>query len=86
MLTVTVFPAGGALASKSVAILKPLLQQFLVRGPFVQALSGALVDVVAWRSTTTGAAFFGIAPARAIDPSDSQQATLGINILDDRSM
>ncbi len=50
--TVTVFPAGGNLASKSVAILKPLLQHALVKGPLVHAASGAReVVVVACRWT-----------------------------------
>lgn len=45
--TVTVLPAGGNLASKSVAILKPLLQHALVKGPLVHAASGAREVVVA---------------------------------------
>ena len=47
----TVFPVVGHLASKSVAALKPLVQQARVKGPWVQAESGTLVDVgvdVAW--------------------------------------
>lgn len=46
ILTVTVFPAGGIFASKSVAMLKPELQQALVRGPFVQAESATRDEVV----------------------------------------
>jgi hypothetical protein len=38
-LYVTVFPAGGDFASKSVEILKPFAQQLLVKGPFVHAPS-----------------------------------------------
>jgi hypothetical protein len=53
LLTVLATPAGGALASKSVAMLNPLLQQFLVKGPFVQAESGTWVEVAClW--TTAG--------------------------------
>jgi hypothetical protein len=59
-LTVTVVPSGGALASKSVAILYPLLQQLRVRGPFVHAPSCLSVREA------------GMALANASEPADSQ--------------
>jgi hypothetical protein len=71
---VTVLPAGGDLASKSVEILKPSCQQLRVFGEFVQAPSGA-EEVAARSSTATGVAFkgsLGMVPAKASEPSGSQ--------------
>jgi len=53
MLTVLVIPAGGALASKSVAILKPTFQQLRVSGPLVQTESRSSIEVAS-RSTWVG--------------------------------
>jgi len=44
ILTVTVFPVVGCLASKSVAMLNPGDQQLRVKGPLVQAESATLVE------------------------------------------
>lgn len=41
----TVLPVVGNLVSKSVAILKPLLQQLRVSGPLVHAASATLVEL-----------------------------------------
>lgn len=73
--TLTSFPAGGDLASKSVAMLNPLLQQLLVKGPFVHAGSGTAEVVVACLSAMTGEASRGMMAAKAAEPRDSQQAT-----------
>lgn len=73
-------PAGGDFASKSVAILKPLLQQFLVNGPLVQAESGTLV-VVACLSTKAGVPSCGIALAEQSETSASQLAALKKSIM-----
>jgi hypothetical protein len=73
-LTGTVVPSGGAFASKSVAILKPLLQQLRVRGPFVHAPSGAGDAEVACLPTSTrvgGSARGRVAP-RANGPKTNQ--------------
>lgn len=79
--TVTSFPAGGALASKSVEMLKPLLQQFLVFGPLVHWPSGTEDEVEACLSTSTreGSSLvtsFGMMAPRASDPMDRKVVTL----------
>lgn len=81
----TSFPAGGDLASKSVAILKPLLQQFLVFGPLVHWPSGTDDGVDACLSTSTreGSSLvtpFGMIAPRANDPMDKKAATLRSSI------
>jgi hypothetical protein len=66
--TVTVFPAGGDFASKSVDMLKPLVQQFLVLGVFVQAPSCRSMRVL----RGSGEPSIGMRPAKAREPKDSQ--------------
>jgi hypothetical protein len=78
--TSLVIPAGGDFASKSVEILKPSLQQFLVNGPLVQAESGTLV-VVACLWTKAGASLCGIAPAEQTETRASKLAALKKSIL-----
>jgi len=73
---VTVVPSGGAFASKSVAMLNPLLQQLRVRGPFVHAPSGAVWDEVACRASTktrVGGSARGIVAPKASDPKASKE-------------
>ena len=58
----TVMPSGGALASKSVAILYPSAQQLRVRAVFVHAPSDTCLSM---REA-------GMALAKASEPADSQ--------------
>jgi hypothetical protein len=75
---VTVVPSGGAFASKSVEILKPLLQQLRVRGPFVQAPSAADEVPVACLSTSTrvGGSDRGMVAPRASEPRASEEVRI----------
>ena len=80
----TVVPAGGALASKSVEMLKPLRQQFRVYGPFVQAPSAAWEVDAARSSILTGVGFresLGIVPAKASEHKGIQHASLWSNMM-----